>query len=41
MLRMREIVNPVYLDARLTAIAQEHSDDMAANNYFSHSNLDG
>lgn len=29
------------LDPRLTAAAQGHADDMAANNYFSHTSLDG
>lgn len=39
MLRTREIVNPVYLDDRLNIIAQDHSNDMAQNNFFSHTNL--
>ena len=29
------------VDARITAAAQAHSDDMAANDYFSHDSLDG
>jgi uncharacterized protein YkwD len=32
---------PVRLNAQLTAAAQAHSDDMAANGYFSHTSLDG
>ncbi len=28
-------------DARLTAVAQAHADDMVAQNYFSHTGLDG
>jgi uncharacterized protein YkwD len=32
---------PVRLDEQLTAAAQAHSDDMAANGYFSHTSLDG
>jgi uncharacterized protein YkwD len=32
---------PVRLNAQLTAAAQAHSDDMAANDYFSHTSLDG
>jgi uncharacterized protein YkwD len=32
---------PVQLDPRLTAAAQAHSDDMAARNFFDHTNPDG
>jgi uncharacterized protein YkwD len=32
---------PLRVDARITAAAQAHSDDMAANDYFSHDSLDG
>jgi uncharacterized protein YkwD len=32
---------PLAVDDRLTTAAQGHSDDMAANNYFSHTSLDG
>lgn len=32
---------PVRVDEALTAAAQGHSDDMAANDYFSHTSLDG
>lgn len=32
---------PLRVDARITAAAQAHSDDMAANGYFSHDSLDG
>ena len=32
---------PLRVDARITAAAQAHSDDMAANHYFSHDSLDG
>ncbi len=32
---------PLTLDARLTAAAQSHSEDMAINDYFSHTSLDG
>ena len=32
---------PLRVDARVTAAAQGHSDDMAANDYFSHDSLDG
>jgi uncharacterized protein YkwD len=32
---------PLRVDARITAAAQAHSDDMAANGYFSHNSLDG
>jgi uncharacterized protein YkwD len=33
--------DPVTVDDRLAAAAQGHSDDMAANDYFSHTSLDG
>ncbi|HEX6417925.1 MAG TPA: CAP domain-containing protein [Acidimicrobiales bacterium] len=33
--------DPLAVDERLTAAAQAHSDDMAANDYFSHDSLDG
>jgi uncharacterized protein YkwD len=33
--------DPVTLDSRLTAAAQEHAEDMAANDYFSHTDQDG
>jgi uncharacterized protein YkwD len=33
--------NPLTVDDRLAAAAQGHSDDMAANDYFSHTSLDG
>lgn len=32
---------PATLDARLAAAAQSHADDMVAQNYFSHTGLDG
>jgi uncharacterized protein YkwD len=32
---------PLRVDDRITAAAQAHSDDMAANDYFSHDSLDG
>jgi uncharacterized protein YkwD len=32
---------PLAVDDRLTIAAQRHSDDMAANDYFSHTSLDG
>ena len=32
---------PIQLDPRLTAAAQAHSDDMAARNFFDHTNPDG
>ena len=32
---------PATADARLTAAAQAHADDMVAQNYFSHTGLDG
>jgi uncharacterized protein YkwD len=32
---------PLNVDARLTAAARKHSQDMAANNYFSHTSRDG
>ena len=32
---------PLTIDDRLTIAAQGHSDDMAANDYFSHTSLDG
>jgi uncharacterized protein YkwD len=32
---------PLRVDARITAAAQAHSDDMAVNGYFSHDSLDG
>jgi uncharacterized protein YkwD len=32
---------PLMVDDRLTVAAQGHSDDMAANDYFSHTGLDG
>jgi uncharacterized protein YkwD len=32
---------PLAVDDRLTTAAQRHSDDMAANDYFSHTSLDG
>jgi uncharacterized protein YkwD len=33
--------DPLRIDARLTAAAQAHSDDMAAQDYFAHTSLDG
>lgn len=33
--------NPLRIDDRLVAAAQDHSDDMAAHDYFSHTSLDG
>ncbi|MGH9228033.1 MAG: CAP domain-containing protein [Acidimicrobiales bacterium] len=33
--------DPLTVDDRLAAAAQGHSDDMAANDYFSHTSLDG
>lgn len=41
LLRTKQIINPVYVDKKLTEIAQNHSNDMALNNYFSHNNLKG
>lgn len=38
-LRSKDILNPVYMDDKLTAIAQSHSDDMRRYSYFSHTNL--
>lgn len=32
---------PIAFDSRLTAAAQGHADDMRANNYFSHTGLNG
>jgi uncharacterized protein YkwD len=31
----------VYLDEKLTSLAQDHTDDMKKNSYFSHNNLYG
>jgi uncharacterized protein YkwD len=39
--RASEGCGPVRLNEQLTAAAQAHSDDMAANGYFSHTSLDG
>jgi uncharacterized protein YkwD len=39
LLRTQSIINPVYLDDKLSQIAQAHSDDMRKFNYFSHTNL--
>lgn len=39
--RARAGCGPVTLEARLTAAAQGHSEDMALNDYFSHTSLDG
>jgi uncharacterized protein YkwD len=33
--------DPLVIDQRLVTVAQAHSDDMAANDYFSHTSLDG
>lgn len=40
-LRTREIIDPVYIDSKLTEIAQAHSNDMRNQGYFSHTNLAG
>lgn len=34
-------ISPLKLDSKLSAIARAHSEDMAKNNYFSHTNLIG
>jgi uncharacterized protein YkwD len=39
--RAEEGCDPLRIDARLTAAAQAHSDDMAAQDYFAHTSLDG
>lgn len=41
LLRTREIIDPVYIDSKLTDIAQSHSNDMRDKGYFSHTNLAG
>jgi uncharacterized protein YkwD len=33
--------DPLVIDPRLVSVAQAHSEDMAANSYFSHTSLDG
>lgn len=40
-LRKKHAVAPLELSDELNRIAQNHSDDMARNNYFSHSSLNG
>ncbi len=39
--RTKEGLDPLELDADLCAVAQMHSDDMAARNFFDHVNPDG
>jgi uncharacterized protein YkwD len=39
LLRTQSIIDPVYLDDKLSQIAQSHSDDMRKFNYFSHINI--
>lgn len=39
--RARAGCAPLTLDSRLTAAAQNHSEDMAVNNYFDHTSPDG
>ena len=34
-------LNPIVLDSALNNLSQDHSEDMASNNYFSHFNLEG
>jgi len=38
--RKKAGLNPIELNDELTTLAQAHTDDMSANNYFSHVNLD-
>ncbi len=40
-MRIASDLAPVAYDARLDAAAQKHAQDMADNNYFSHTSLDG
>lgn len=40
-LRRQAGAAPLILNARLSAAAQAHADDMAVKNYFSHTSLDG
>lgn len=39
--RMANSASPVTFDARLATAAQRHANDMLANNYFSHTGLNG
>jgi uncharacterized protein YkwD len=39
--RARAGCRPLAVDPRLTAAAQDHAEDMAANDYFSHTGRDG
>jgi uncharacterized protein YkwD len=39
--RAKTTCQPVRLDSRLNAAATKHSQDMATNDYFSHTSLDG
>jgi uncharacterized protein YkwD len=39
--RQRAGCAPLEVDSRLTAAAQAHAEDMAANRYFDHTSLDG
>jgi uncharacterized protein YkwD len=39
--RLRDGLPPFCVDAKLTAAARAHSDDMVAQSYFSHSSYDG
>lgn len=39
--RVKAGLSPLTLDSSLSAVAQMHSEDMAKNNYFSHTNLNG
>jgi len=39
--RIKNGLNPLSLDDKLSGVARSHSEDMAVNNYFSHTNLAG